>query len=80
MDLILALCLFFQRDRKPLQSRKVEHRSTDLTTNARVCLHAEDRASALSFFHLTINLGINTSNDGHQILSHHLTLYDAAFY
>ncbi|AMM88793.1 hypothetical protein UP15_07440 [Bacillus pumilus] len=30
----------FQRDRKPLQSRKDEHRSAGLTPNARVCLHA----------------------------------------
>ncbi len=52
MILILALCLLFQRDRKPLQSRKDEywrganlaireHQRAGLTPNARVCLHAE---------------------------------------
>ena len=44
MIFILALCLLFQHDRKPLQSRKDEHRSADLRANAKVCLHTFNSA------------------------------------
>ncbi|VXB30144.1 hypothetical protein BACI9J_130556 [Bacillus altitudinis] len=51
----------FQRDRKPLQSRKDEllarsefvireHQRAGLTTNARVCLHAETSLYWLVFY------------------------------
>ncbi|WP_140404323.1 hypothetical protein, partial [Bacillus pumilus] len=60
----IALCLLFSVIENLCSSRKDEHRSADLTTNARVCLHAETvtipQAVFFTFIRLFADSDVNT--------------------